>query len=294
MTDDARVFLAVYRGAGLVAGAASLGVNHSTVYRRLLALEARCGGQLFDRLGATYVLSALGRELLPAAEQLEASTLAFEHAVNARSERLEGQLRVAVPTEILPLVRREITAFGVQHPDVSIVLDGSEGVDLARGDVDVGIRVVDAPDPRLLGRRVNDVAWAVYGRAAAPPASLPWVVFGDRARRQPVVDYQRQHWSDVRVAFTVDHPTNMLDLLNAADVAGMCPCYLADQEPGLRRLSMPVALEGLWVLYPASMRGNRSVRTFAEGLVKGLAAHHDLFEGARPADPTSGGAALAS
>src|SRR6202030_4356855 len=71
--DDVRYFLAVARGASVRAAAEHLGVNHSTVLRRIAQLEERLGAHMFEKLPSGYRLTAAGEEALEFADQMEAS-----------------------------------------------------------------------------------------------------------------------------------------------------------------------------------------------------------------------------
>src|SRR5215468_9884904 len=72
--DDIRYFLAVARGRSVRAAAEHLGVNHSTVLRRIAQLEERLGARMFEKLPSGYRLTAAGEEVLDLAEQMETSS----------------------------------------------------------------------------------------------------------------------------------------------------------------------------------------------------------------------------
>ena len=72
--DDVRYFLAVARGGSVRAAAERLGVNHSTVLRRVAQLEERLGAHMFEKLPSGYRLTAAGEEVLELAVQMEASS----------------------------------------------------------------------------------------------------------------------------------------------------------------------------------------------------------------------------
>src|SRR3977135_3659445 len=76
--DDVRYFLAVARGGSVRAAAERLGVNHTTVLRRIAQLEERLGAQMFEKLPSGYRLTAAGEEVLEFAEQMEASSNRLE------------------------------------------------------------------------------------------------------------------------------------------------------------------------------------------------------------------------
>ena len=95
--DDVRYFLAVARGGSVRAAAGRLGVNHSTVLRRLGALEGALGARLFDRLPRGYVLTAEGHEFAASlggvGEQMEAA----QRRVSNADRTLSGRIRITAP-----------------------------------------------------------------------------------------------------------------------------------------------------------------------------------------------------
>src|SRR6202021_3496909 len=88
--DDVRYFLAVARGGSVRAAAERLGVNHSTVLRRIAQLEERLGGHMFEKLPSGYRLTAAGEEVLEFAEQMEASSHLLAPRVFGRAQRGGG------------------------------------------------------------------------------------------------------------------------------------------------------------------------------------------------------------
>jgi DNA-binding transcriptional LysR family regulator len=85
--DDVCFFLAVARGGSVRAAAEGLGVNHSTVLRRISQLEERLGASMFDKLPSGYRLTSAGEEVLEFAEQMEAASNRLETRVNTPRSR---------------------------------------------------------------------------------------------------------------------------------------------------------------------------------------------------------------
>jgi len=93
--DDLRHFLAFARAGSMQAAATALGVNQSTVQRRIAELEECVGHHLVERHLGSYRMTELGEQLLPAAEAVEAAVAAFERHL-AASER-KGSHRYRSP-----------------------------------------------------------------------------------------------------------------------------------------------------------------------------------------------------
>jgi len=98
--DDVRYFLAAARGGSVRAAAERLGVNHSTVLRRIAQLEGRLGVQMFEKLPSGYRLTEAGEEVVELAEQMEASSSRLETRIFGRDQGIRGPLRVTVANKL--------------------------------------------------------------------------------------------------------------------------------------------------------------------------------------------------
>src|SRR5687767_1636137 len=92
--DDLRYVLAVATAGSLASAARLLGVNHTTVLRRVSAFEERVGVRVFDRLPTGYVLTADGAELIAEARQIEERITALGRQIAGRDLQLSGTLRI--------------------------------------------------------------------------------------------------------------------------------------------------------------------------------------------------------
>ena len=97
---EAPFFLAVAETGSLAGAARRLGVNHSTVFRRLNGMEKRLGVRLFKRSAEGYALSEAGEQILPLVQEAEQSILAVERTVAGRDYRLTGHLRVTTTAHL--------------------------------------------------------------------------------------------------------------------------------------------------------------------------------------------------
>ena len=142
--DDVRYFLAVARGGSVRAAAAHLGVNHSTVLRRIAQLEERLGAHMFEKLPSGYRLTAAGEEVLDLANQMEASSHQLETRVFGRDQSVRGILRVTLtPILATHLLMPDFADFARLHPDIEMeILSSGELANLTNREADVAIRVV--------------------------------------------------------------------------------------------------------------------------------------------------------
>src|SRR5262252_5041751 len=121
--DDVRYFLAVARGGSVRAAAERLGVNHSTVLRRIAQLEERLGVYMFEKLPSGYRLTAAGEEVLEFAEQMEASSNQMETRVFGRDQSVRGLLRVTLHSTLathLLMLMPDFVDFARLHPEIEM------------------------------------------------------------------------------------------------------------------------------------------------------------------------------
>ena len=142
--DDVRYFLAVARGGSVRAAAERLGVNHSTVLRRIAQLEERLGVHMFEKLPSGYRLTAAGEEVLEFADQMEASSHLLETRIFGRDQSVRGLLRVTLaPPLATHLLMPDFADFARLHPDIEMeILSSGELANLTNREADVAIRVV--------------------------------------------------------------------------------------------------------------------------------------------------------
>ena len=149
----------------MLAAAKVLGVNQSTVQRRLAELEKHLGRRLITRHLTGYRLTKLGQELQPSAERVEEVITAFERHLSACDKGLSGTVRVTMGPVLADRFRRTplIDAFQKLHPSLRLELVISDRLlDLSKGEADVAIRAGNRQDDNLVGRKVADAPWAVF------------------------------------------------------------------------------------------------------------------------------------
>lgn len=297
--DDYRYVLAVARTGSIRAAAAALGVNHSTVSRRIDAFEARLQVRLFERLPTGYFMTGTGEEMAAFARRIEAETLAASRLLAGREARLSGTLRVTMPNTIaVHFAMPDLVRFSDEHPEISLELDVTLSMaDLARREADVAIRVSNDPPGNLVGRRLLRYARAIYAsegylsrhdsarpRSAAGPG-MTWIGWDDT-----VPDPQWVRQSPYPDAPARNRISNTLVHLEAAKCGmGICmlPCFVGDTEPTLRRLppGTPEPDRDIWLLTHEDLRHTARVRRFLDFMAEAILARRDLLEGRCPFEP---------
>ncbi len=132
--NDLRFFLAVCRVGTLASAARDLRVRHSTVGRRVEALEQALGVSLFTRTPDGFVLTDAGAEIRPLAEEAERAATAIERRVAGGDKRIEGTVRVTASEAFSGFLVHRLAALHERHPSLMVeVLSGNRSFDLMRG-----------------------------------------------------------------------------------------------------------------------------------------------------------------
>jgi len=140
--DDLRYVLAVARTGSLAGAARSLGVNHTTVLRRVDAFEKTLGLRLFERLPAGYILTAGGEELIAAARHIHGTVAMLERKLAGQDLRLSGVVRVTTTDTLMSSILPEILAeFRASHSRIQVETAVSNlMLNLTKRDADVAVR----------------------------------------------------------------------------------------------------------------------------------------------------------
>lgn len=293
--DDFRVVQAVAQCRTMAAAAAVLGVNTSTVFRRVNAIEAAFGTSLFERGRQGYSLTSAGKEMVALAEAMDERILGFERRLAARDTRPSGRLCVTIPESLsLCVVNHVLTGFVEAHPDVELEVLAANAVhDLAGRDVDVAIRVTNAPPEALVGRRVASVGVAVYapkavgGQDAATVLGRRWVGLCGGIASAPSGAAVMALMEGVDVAVRFNSYVAIAKAIAEGIGPGPLPCWLGDTTPDLVRLPgtwFDVGA-GLWLLTHAELRQVPRVRAFMDYAWQGFSALRCVIEGQDPVSP---------
>lgn len=273
--DDLRIILAVAEHRSLAAAARALGVNHTTVLRRITTFEKRHAIRLFDRLPSGYTTSEAGEELLKTARAMQGVMIDLERKLVGQDLRLEGTVRITTcDTLMASLLPSVLASFRSEHPTICLeATTGNYVSNLSERNADVALRTGDSPTDTLLGQRVGDVGFAIYGSRVCrdwvgmDPLSYPRWLSPDATMGGMGISKWLQ--STIRPESIVFRADSLVTLRQAA-VSGLglvpLPCYLGDRTPGLERVPSEALAHlntGLWVLTHPDLRYTSRIRAFS-------------------------------
>ncbi|MEM7425784.1 MAG: LysR family transcriptional regulator [Pseudomonadota bacterium] len=289
--QDLHYVLVVARSKSVAAAARSLGVTHSTVLRRINALEERQGVRLFDRLRSGYVLNPDGQQLLQAAQTIEETIDGLERRFAGKELKLEGTVRVTTTDSILvSLVSRHLAKFKESYPDITLELSlTSQLLSLTRRDADVAIRPSRYAPDRLSGVRVSDFLFAVYAahdywreHQETPLSEQPWLGPDDALWGSPAGRWLHAELPEARIIFSADSFLALADAAARGLGLVLLPCCQGDDDERLGRISEPLKKypTGMWILAHKDLLKAARVRTFYDFMIREIQADIPALLGA--------------
>jgi DNA-binding transcriptional LysR family regulator len=297
--SDLRYALAIGRLGSLAAAGRQLGVNATTVQRRLDALESHLGARLFDRARTGYVATEAGNVVLEQARRMADQADEIERRVLGRDRELTGALRVTTAFVVMEhLLPQPLADFAHAYPGIEVeVVENAFLVDLsrrhadiaqtwARLEADVALRLSANVAEHLVGRQLGLThcrAYALRGAAGLPqsvqplPALLadaPWVAFERDATSRVYDRWMRSQLAQARVRVRVDIFNAVAAMLHTGIGIGVLPTFMAGHHPALVPVSevIPELSVPVWMLTHPDLRQTARVRAFMQHVGDAMAA----------------------
>jgi DNA-binding transcriptional LysR family regulator len=289
--NDLRYVLALGRGGSLVGAARALRVEHSTVSRRIGAIERDLGAKLFTRTPDGHRLTAAGERAFAAGESVERVVQALEAAVAGEDAKTGGTVRVTTSEGFTPVLIPHLARLYADQPQILVeLLSANRTFDLARGEADIAIRMVPTTTPDLVARRVGEVGWALYGSAEyLAKSGMPRDASALSGHRivgfdEPLSGTPGATWLAQRLAGTeLVVRGNSIPSVAAAVAAGLglscLPCLTGDPDARLVRASPVVAAGQMWLVAHPERQASARVRIVWDFLVDVLAREQGLLSG---------------
>ena len=287
--DDFRLVRVIAEMRSLTGAADRLGLNHSTVFRRLGHLEETLGTRLFERSRNGYAATVAGEEMVALAAHMGEAIDAFERRAAGRDEKPSGELRITTTDSMLQYMLTPILAgFAKAYPDIRLeLIIGAQQLNLSRRDAEIAIRASAEPSETLVGRRIADIAWCRYGPDRADfncndPAAR-WVGFADNMASLPAARLLETEVGAARIAYRVNGMAGLPEAIAAGIGLGLVPCFIGDQHKGIKRIGplIPTFGAGMWILTHPDLRHAARVRAFMDYAGAELAKLKKLLTGER-------------
>lgn len=296
MTDQfdwnlVRSFLAITRSGSMTAAAKRLKIDYSTLSRRIAALEASLGSQLFDRRTSGSSLTEAGERLLEMAEQMDQLATSAAQSIGDSKLQATGAVRIGTPDGFgTKFLAQRLGELSNRHPDLTIELVAMpREFSLSRREADIAVSLTQPSEGRLHSRKLTDYELGLYAsreylaknpaiETAADVPSHRFISYIDDLIFSPELEYAHFVSPDLRPAIK---SSNLIAQLNSTVAgAGLCvlPCFIAQTEPELVRVLPGFRLtRTFWLLLHSDLRNIARVRVTADFIAEQTAQAQALF-----------------
>lgn len=283
--EDLRHLAAVGRAGSLSGAARSLGVDHATVGRRVAALEARTGLRLLERRGRGTALTEAGERVAALAFDMEDRVLAVERLAQAERQPSAAEVVVSVPPSLAMFMLVDSLAdLRRAHPSITVTLRGEATlVSLARREADLTLRLQAPSEVTSVARKLGEMAYGLYAAADyphGPDGDWSLVSYDAEMDRLPQQEWLKTFAAGRPMGFR----SNDMSILQPAARAGLgvalLPCFMADDDPRLRRWSSDKPPNrGLWLAVHEDLRRSTAVRAVGDHLAEVIHQNRDRLLG---------------
>lgn len=288
--SDLAVILAVGRAGTLSGAARHLGLNHSTVFRKVNAIEERLGVRFFERLPSGYQLTESGEAAVRCAERVESEVHSLGREILGRDTRLQGHVRVTTMEGLASLVLPgPLAEFSRLHPGLTLEIVGTAApLDLSRREAEVAVRATRKPPEASFGRKVCDFRFGIYGSPEyleehedVPLAELDWCFLQGIVQWMVPSIWKKRKDADDHAVVTASSIVAVVGTAVAGAGVTLLPCYVGEADARLVRVGEPLeplTLQ-LWLLTHPDLRHTARVRALIDFLYDFLLERRGLFEG---------------
>lgn len=284
--DDLRLFLAVARTGSITGAARQLGVQHSTVSRRIRQFEAKLGSRLLERKTGRYELTQAGENVKEASARIEREVLGVDGALLGKDSQQVGPLKVAALNNMASTVLMPMFAsFSKQWPQIELhIIVSNIDASLSQREADVAIRLTNTPTDTLIGKRIVTVASSIYGsrdyleQLREQGGEPRWIGVECCGFHKT---WTRQLASGLSHNFYSDDTQLTISAIREGLGVSILPCFMGDSDPLLERYSDPDPAYnlGLWILLHPDLKRTARVLTFRDHMVQAINEKRELFEG---------------
>jgi DNA-binding transcriptional LysR family regulator len=285
---DIEVFVAFARARSMSDAARSLGIDETTISRRIKKLGQALGNELVTQRNGRAVLSEAGAALVPGAEAMADSAIGMSRAAETQLEGPTGAVRVTAIRAILGRVLvPSLPELAARYPGLALHLIGeSRNLNLSRRESDVAIRLAMPTGSELTTRKLANIGFGLYLRRDREPEQSPWITYSEELGHLP-----EAQWVEIaRAGRPVAATANGVEILTSVALSGaglaVLPCFVGDREPLLRRVeAKPVVVREAWLAVHADDRRSPRVRAAMSFIIERFEADAALLAGECPGLP---------
>ncbi|KAF3996442.1 LysR family transcriptional regulator [Glaciimonas immobilis] len=290
--NDLQGFLAVVRAGRLTTAALQLGIDHSTLSRRIVGLEDALGVSLFDRRSSGYVLTAEGERLIADAEAVESLAIRIRSRSDDVALGLTGSVRVGAPEGFgTYFLAPELAGLVARHPQLEIELIANPRMfSLSKREADIAISMTRPDTGRLHAVKLNDYELGVYAARSLLARHAPivnqsslaahtWVGYVEDLMWTKELDYLSHIPAAPAPRIRISNVISQMTAVMGGVGLGALPCFMARKEPELVRI-LPDEIKlfrGYWLITHAETRDLVRVKVVADYIIERIRAVGDDY-----------------
>ena len=290
--NDLQAFLALARAGRLTVAAQQMGVDHSTLSRRIAALENAMGVPLFERHKEGFVLTPEGGRLADDAVAVEALTLRMRSRLEDESAGLTGKVRIGTPEGFgTYFLAPRIARISDAYPGLEIELVANpRNFSLSKREADLAVGMAPPPDGRVYARKLVDYALALYASREYCEGHAPirsrddleqhrWVGYVDDLMWTQELNYLPQVSGNIAPPLHISNVISQMSAIAGGAGIGVLPLYMARREPALVRI-LPDEIHltrAYWLITHADTRDFARVKLMSNFIDEELQAAGKAF-----------------
>lgn len=287
-----KFILKVAESGSTAKAAQSLGVNATTVMRKITAFEQAFGTVLFRKKQSGYETTLECDALVDHVRRMEDRANAIQHDILQSELMLRGNISVStVDSVMISVLSPCFVSFTQAYPNINVDISMSTNrVNLNRKDADIAIRATRRPPENVRAIRLSGLAFAPYASIHHADqftdksfSELTWIGAGGDLKHAPVNAWIKGHIPRSAIQLTADTFQSARALAGAGAGATLLPCCLGDTSPSLMRLSGPIHEMDttLWIMIAADLENAPRIKLFVDHVIDTVSQQTDLLEGRR-------------
>lgn len=277
--DDLKYALAVSRKGSFSGAADLLNVTHTTVSRRVRALEERLGLKLFLLTNVGFVPTAAGLELLETAKKMEDQLQNLERRITGNEMQLRGNLSISTVDFVYEIFKNQLKEFIKTHPNLEVSLSTTNTpVSLTHLEADIVLRITNKPPDNLYGRKILDLEYAVYASQElvdeigldSPYKDYPWVHHTEQMQSAWMDLWLKKNAPGASIALRVDSAVAARQAVELGLGVHFLPSAYTENASNLVRIGSEAGEVSLWFLTHPDLKNNGRVNAFSDFMFKHL------------------------
>ncbi|SEP51357.1 DNA-binding transcriptional regulator, LysR family [Rhodospirillales bacterium URHD0017] len=284
--NNLKFFLALAETGSLSGAAKQHRVDHSTVARRVEALEGELGVRLVERLARSYRITAEGERVREQARKVKAGIAEIVRLARDADISAERIVRVSGPPTLLSrFLAPRLLPLQKEHPGLRIDLLGDmRQVDLNQGEADLALRLMRPREKGIVARRVAVLGYGLYGsreRVARRANDQDYLGFDESLDHVPQQRWFKTLAGDRGFALRSNDLLTLMTSARAGLGLAVLPCIMASHEPELVRVPTepPPPSRELWLVFHRDVGRSPAVRVVIDRITEVTTAARKAFLG---------------